>query len=79
MLGSKDTYVLFNHTYKDKYCLIEDNGVVSNLWDNYQQFFSDLIVFKTNVEEDIDQYEEMKEEVHDKKVTINEAVNINLK
>jgi hypothetical protein len=54
-LGAKETRVLFNHTFKEKYVLIEDNGNSSKSWPNSHEFINDMLVIRTYVEENIDQ------------------------
>jgi hypothetical protein len=53
---------VFHHNFKEKYCLIEDNGNSQYLWSDHQDFITDLVVFRTYVEENIDQLEQIKDE-----------------
>jgi len=62
LLQAKDCKIVFHHTFKEKYCLVEDNGNTQHLWDNHNDFITDLLIFRTYVEENIDQLEEIKDE-----------------
>jgi hypothetical protein len=62
LLKAKDCKVVFHHTFKEKYCLIEDNGSAHHLWGSHSDFIGDLLIFRTYVEENIDQLEEFRDE-----------------
>ena len=49
ILKAKDCRVVFHHTAKEKFCLIQDNGNAQTLWDNHNDFISDLMIIKTYV------------------------------
>lgn len=36
LLGARETRVIFGHTFKEKYCLVEDNGTTQNMWPTHQ-------------------------------------------
>jgi hypothetical protein len=55
LVGAKETRILFNHTFKEKYCLIEDNGSTAKMWPGWQEFVSDMLAIRTYIEENIDQ------------------------
>ena len=50
LLAAKESRVIFNHNYKEKYVLIEDNGSTSKLWNHNSEFINDLLVMRTYVE-----------------------------
>ena len=49
ILKATDCRVVFQSLHKEKYCLIQDNGSPSHLWDKAADFISDLLATKTYV------------------------------
>lgn len=55
--GAKEVRIIFHHNFKEKYGLIEDNGVNHKLWSSNTEFINDFTTLRTYVEENIDTLE----------------------
>ena len=62
IFGAKEVRVYFNFINKERYCMIEDNGSCSKIWDHNRHFIEDMVRFRTYIELNIDQLEPYHEE-----------------